>query len=279
MVQPPRPEDRVRAYYASRGEQEWDRLSAPDDGAVEEALHRRAFAQYLPSGVRILDIGGGPGRWTVWLAERGHQLVLADLTPSLLEIARRKIAEARVQRLVEDVVEADARDLSRWDDGSFGAVLALGPFYHLPIAGDRERALAEVRRVLEPNGLLFATVMPRYPRAFFYAWERGTPGIELARSIVETGTFQQDQPGRFTDGYHFKPAEVRPFFESGGFQTLRLMASQGFLFALQPLVSELGERDPEARDQLLDLAYKTADDPSIFGFTGHLMFIGRKESG
>jgi ubiquinone/menaquinone biosynthesis C-methylase UbiE len=60
----------VRAYYDARGESEWYRLENPYEGAIEQELHRRAFEELLPPGARVLDLGGGPGRWTIWLARR-----------------------------------------------------------------------------------------------------------------------------------------------------------------------------------------------------------------
>ena len=53
--------DTVRAYYASFGEREWQRLTNPDDGAVEFALTKQLLARYLPPSGHILDLGGGPG--------------------------------------------------------------------------------------------------------------------------------------------------------------------------------------------------------------------------
>src|SRR5690242_20243517 len=67
--------DTVRAYYASFSEREWQSLTNPDDGAVEFALTKQLLATYLPPSGRILDLGGGPGRYTIWLAERGYQIV------------------------------------------------------------------------------------------------------------------------------------------------------------------------------------------------------------
>src|SRR5919199_4266218 len=123
--------DAVRAYYAAFGEREWQRLINPDDGAVEFTLTKELLARYLPSSGRILDLGGGPGRYTIWLAQRGYQVVLADLLPELLAIARTQIADAGVSQQVEAIVEADACDLSCWPSASFDAILCLGPFYHL----------------------------------------------------------------------------------------------------------------------------------------------------
>ena len=155
--------DRVRAYYAEFGEREWNRLLNPTDGAVEFAVNRRAISRHLPTphdSLRILDLGGGPGRYSFWLVDQGHKVTLADLSPELLTIARTKSAEFHTK--LEAVVEADACDLSVWPDASFDAVLCLGPFYHLPDVVDRDRAARELCRVLRPGGVAFVALMPRY---------------------------------------------------------------------------------------------------------------------
>ncbi len=102
--------DAVRAYYASFGEREWERLENPADGAVEFAITCHTLASHLPPSARVLDIGGGPGRYTVWLAQRGHRVVLADLSRELLAIAKAKIEQAGAGAMVEEIVEANACD-------------------------------------------------------------------------------------------------------------------------------------------------------------------------
>lgn len=136
--------DPVRAYYASLGEREWTRLENPADGAVEFAITCHALATHLSPASRILDIGGGPGRYTIWLAQRGHHVVLADLSAELLSLARIKTEQAGVGEMVEEIVEADACDLSHWANDSFDVLLSLGPFYHLPDAERRHRAAVEM---------------------------------------------------------------------------------------------------------------------------------------
>ena len=120
------PHGDVRACYDYFGEREWMRLEDPVDGAVEFAVTCDALAAYLLSGGRVLDLGSGPGRYALWLAGREYRVVLADLSLTLLDIARKKVAEAAHSELIEEIVEADACDLSRWSDGAFDAVLALG---------------------------------------------------------------------------------------------------------------------------------------------------------
>ena len=92
----------------------------------------------------------------ILVAQRNHRVVLADLSPKLLEIGRRKITEASVSERVEEIVEGNVCDLSHWDDNYFDAVLCLGPYYHLPNSEDRQKATSEIARVLGSGGLLYA---------------------------------------------------------------------------------------------------------------------------
>ena len=263
--------DRVRGYYDRRGDSEWHRLALPFDGEVEWEIHRRALADWLPAGGRVLDVGGGPGRWAIWLAEHGHRVVLGDISPTQLQIARRELAAAGAE--VEAIIELDARDLSQFPDQSFDAVLSLGPFYHLIEAADRMRALTEAVRVLRPGGRLLATVMGRYSWLLGIALEAGfrRPGDQ--QELLESGAYRY-QEGPFTEAYLFQPEETAPFFEGSGLVTRRLIASQGILNLVQERVAGLRERDDVAWTTLIDLAYETAGDPSILGLSNHLLYVG-----
>jgi S-adenosylmethionine-dependent methyltransferase len=269
----------VRAYYASFGEREWARLENPADGAVEFAITCHTLTTHLPSGARVLDIGVGPGRYTVWLAQQGHRVVLADLCPELLSIARTKIKQAGVGAMVEDIVEANACDLSLWADDSFDAVLNLGPFYHLPDPEERHRAAVEMGRVLRPGGIAFVALMPRY------AFLRRTLAIpderhrlakpDFAARLLEDGVFINDIPGRFTNGYGVRPEEVASFFEQHGFTMLALLAAESIVADIQRALFELAEDDPVAYEATFEVIVHTASDPSILGMATHLLYVGR----
>lgn len=62
----------------------------------------------LPSGSRILDVGCGTGRHSVELAKRGYQVTGVDISPGMLDVARKKAGEAGVE---VEFIEADATQI------------------------------------------------------------------------------------------------------------------------------------------------------------------------
>src|SRR5437868_5940800 len=102
--------EEVKIYYKGQGEREWLRLTTAE-GLVEFEVTTDTLAAYVKPGSLVLDIGGGPGRYAIWLAEQGQQVTLADLSAELLEIARTRISEAGLNGKIGEIVEADATNL------------------------------------------------------------------------------------------------------------------------------------------------------------------------
>lgn len=150
--------ERICGYYAKFNE--WDRLETPE-GKFEFQRTLELLEKYLRPQSRVLDLGGGPGRYTIALAQRAHHICLADLSPELLEIAQNKIKEFGVESQIDSVDEVNATDLSKYQSDIFDAVLAFGPFYHLTIEAERKISVSEIRRVLKSGGLVFVSFIPR----------------------------------------------------------------------------------------------------------------------
>ena len=100
-----------------------------------------------PEEAHVLDIGCGPGIFSVLLANEGFRVTAADYTPAMLEQAR---AATRHRRALVDVVCADAQDLP-FADGTFHAVVSRNLTWNLP---HPERAYREWERVLAPGGVI-----------------------------------------------------------------------------------------------------------------------------
>lgn len=263
----------AKDYYASFHRREWERLET-GKGRLEFEITRSLIAEALPASGHILDIGGGPGRYSNWLRESGYDVTLADLSPNLLELAREQFGPG----VASEIVEADIRDLSRWPSESFDATLALGPFYHLTDAADRQRALREVMRVTVPGGPIAIALMSKYAflrRTLALPDERHRMDDgDFVAAVIERGTFTNEIPGRFTDGYGVDPSNIAEAFEKEGMTTVVMASTHGFATGLEDQIEGLRLENPEAYQGTLRALKTTASDPGLFGTAGHLLYIG-----
>ena len=108
------------------------------------------FLPYLRPGMRVLDLGCGPGSITLGLAEKvaPGEVIGVDLQPSQVAQAQALSAARGVMNTRFEV--ADVYRLS-FPDGSFDAVFAHVVMMHLR---EPVRALAEMRRVLRLDGIV-----------------------------------------------------------------------------------------------------------------------------
>lgn len=105
------------------------------------------FPHRSHSSIRVLDVGCGPGFFSIVLAEQGYDVTAIDLTPAMLEQA--KINAGSAANNIR-FMEMDAQFLT-FDDQSFDAVITRNLTWNLP---DPEQAYHEWIRVLCPGGVL-----------------------------------------------------------------------------------------------------------------------------
>jgi len=109
----------------------------------------------MPEKSRILELGCGPGLlWKENIARipAGWNITLSDLSSGMLDAAWRNLV---VSGRAFQFKEIDAQSIP-FEDETFDAVIANHMLYHVP---DRPKAIAEMRRVLKPNGRLIATTV------------------------------------------------------------------------------------------------------------------------
>lgn len=116
-------------------------------------------------GERVLELGPGPGAFTVAAAQRaepGGSLVAVDIQPAMIAAVERRVQQVGLTNVETRV--AGAHDLPL-DSESVDRAFLVTVLGEIP---DRQRALAELRRVLKPGGILSITEQfldPDYPLA------------------------------------------------------------------------------------------------------------------
>lgn len=143
--------EHVRRHY-DRNAAGYDQLIAPFErvlfGGGREWVCSRAQGE-------VLEIAAGTGR-NLPFYPKGVRLTAVELSPRMLEIARRRAQELGVEA---ELRVGDAHDLP-FPDASFDTVVATLALCTIP---DDRRAVAEAARVLRPGGLLLLLEHVRSP--------------------------------------------------------------------------------------------------------------------
>ncbi len=224
--------------------------------------------------MRVLDAGGGPGRYALLLAEQGYMVTLLDLSPMLLERAQTRIAQATrvVQDRIEALVEGPITDLSAFPNASFDAVLCLGgPVFHLIEPQDRERALGELRRVATPEAPIIISVMNRL--AVFRSAVQWLGYFDQVRAPFPATGLARIGPDR-APAFFYTLEGLRDELERAGLEIILLYGSNGIGAQLQEenFLTILVFEDRWSiwwRELLLTMC----DEPSIVGVSNHLIAV------
>src|SRR3989442_574737 len=195
-------DDEIRRYYETTPEAE--RLST-GPFQLEFERTKELLGERLPKPPAIiLDIGGGPGTYALWLADQGYEVHLIDPVERLVTQAQQRsdvvshgIASCRV---------GDARALT-WSDASVEVVLELGPLYHLIQREDRLQALKEALRVLKTGGKVFIAGISRCASIL--------DGI--SRDLLRDATFQAIVNADLEEGIHRNQTGHPEYFTTAKF--------------------------------------------------------------
>lgn len=165
----------------------------------------------LVPGMRVLDVGCGPGRHSYELARRGIIVHGIDISSTFIEIAR---ANAPSGATFERI---DARQLTF--DGDFDAAVCLcqGAFGLMTADGDDRRVLEGIRAAVKPDGMLALTAF----NAYFAVRYHDDATFDASAGVAHESTEIRDSQGRVESADLwtgcYTPRELRLLLASAGF--------------------------------------------------------------
>ncbi|WP_243229809.1 bifunctional 2-polyprenyl-6-hydroxyphenol methylase/3-demethylubiquinol 3-O-methyltransferase UbiG [Microbacterium sp. CIAB417] len=252
-------DEQVRAYYGGVFDEGARLTTRSAQGPLEHRRTQELIAAHIDEG-RVLDVGGGTGVHARSLQERGFDVILIDPVPE-------HVAAAAASGVASQI--GDARSLP-FPDGSFDAVLMLGPLYHLASATDRVRALNEARRVTRPGGSVFAAALSRY-----IAFGANVLGRPVRADAAMTALWEQGVPtgnGRFPAGHFHTAEELADEVSDAGLEVLAVHGVEGpGGLALEQIAADRAD----LMDAALALARATSAEPGIRDFSTHLLAVAR----
>ncbi len=223
----------------------------------------KTIKPYLPHDkeARILDAGGGTGKWTIPIVEMGYCVSLSDVSKRMLEIAKQKLAKENLLDRVEIVI-ADVTKMDMFKDATFDFVLCEGD--PLSYCTDPLKGIGELVRVAKRGSFIMASVDNLYSRVM---WSIRQGQLDQATKALESQWVAHEFPV-----YFFKPGELAQRFQEAGCKVENMVGKNIFSRGLGE--DQLSETKTFTKVLKLELEY--CEDPYFLGMAGHIAVICKK---
>jgi ubiquinone/menaquinone biosynthesis C-methylase UbiE len=255
---------------------EFNRLNL-GSSQLERVRTQEIIVRYLhKTASRILDVGAGPGFYSFWLGDLGHEVHLLDPISKHVECARKYATES--QKKISSIAVGEAQHL-QYDSEYFDVVLMLGPLYHLTEKDARLRALSEAKRVLSKGGILFCAAVSRYASMFdgyFRNLISDQRFIEIMNRDLKDGQHRNDTENLdyWTTAYLHKPDELKEEIVQSGLSLEDIFAIDSFGWLIPNFQEKWQNKD--YRDLLLRTIRVVEKDTSLMSISAHIMGVATK---
>jgi len=232
-------------------------------GAVENYVDWELLKKYLPrnKNAQILDAAGGTGRITLPLAKMGYSVTLCDISPRMLDVAKRKMTREGVLDKTK-ILKCNIRKLY-FADESFDFVLCWD--------GAIEAA-KELVRVTKRGGRISVYLVNRCRAAIDVFPEDSALALSLIKSRSDY-IYDHGEKHRVVS-----EKEARKLFEAEGIKVLDTYAICGWMDLLHIPEKVLNSRRWEEKffKQTTEMVLKLCKEPSVKGMSRHLVLYGEK---
>lgn len=248
--------------------EEWSRL---ERHRIEFEITKRYLDEYIMGKeLEIFDIGGGPGRYSFYLAEKGHKVTLLDLSQNNIDIAKEKSKEMGIH--LEGYIKGNALELG-FHDKKYDVILLMGPLYHLINESDRRKAVEEALQHLKAGGIIIAAFISKYaPIQDALSYLRLHDGeIESILGYLENGI--NNGGTGFTTAYFTGIEEAQKLMRDFGLEQLAFAGVENILGSKEKEILLLPE---EEISRWLEIGYALSKDTNLMGTSQHFLYIGKK---
>ena len=251
--------ERTAATYEIFNED--SRLNRSKAARVEFITSVRAIESALKPGACILDIGAGAGEYSLYFAQRGYDVTALELSSANIVAFEKKIIPEHPVRLLQ----GNALDLSAFADESFDVVLLMGPLYHLKAAEDRDRAIAEAKRVCKQDGVIFFAFIGN---DMVVLTELSYRPQFFSENTYDHDSFKvEDFPFVF-----FTLEQMREMLTRNGIKIQREIAADGVSELMEDAINALSDEDYA---QYVRYHLYCSEKTEMLGRSSHLLFAGR----
>lgn len=267
----------ISDYYNSNADREWKRLKRHLVNELEFETTKRYVEKYVKKQDYVLDIGGGPGRYTFWLAEKGNKVYLADYSDGLIAKAGKvyKRLPKQIKNNITGMQIGDVRDLKNFKISQFDVTLCLGGVIsHVTNKEDRLKALKELQRVTKKEGYIFVSVIGLLAVIRDEIYGKYVDDLKKSFAEVKKICIDGDYHGKagFTAAHFFRIDELQKTVKSVGLEVVEMVALEGFASSLEKELAVIS-KEPDAWGNLIKIIQYYEKDPSVIDNSEHVLII------
>lgn len=261
----------IKSHYDSDPLMEWERTN---EKTIEYIITTRMLERYIKPGEKVLDIGGGSGRYSLWLASKGCDVTLYDLSDGNINFA---IAKAKELGLGLKTICGNALNEDLYPNEKFDHILVMGPMYHLFDVRDRKKVIDNALSCLKEKGKIYIAFINLFAGMLYYldddkfGFKRE---LEIDPSYGKCLIENKGWNGQaFTEARFEALPEIKRFCNSFGFKQITMFGQEGFLGGYKEQLETLEEPH---RSLYIDYAYHMCELEEYLGMSSHIMYIGEK---
>lgn len=257
--------DKILKTYYNQYEEE-NRFKKSNHNRLEFITTTKYIEKYLKKKDKILEVGAGPGAYSLYYAKRGYDVTAVELVEKNIE----KLKQGIEKNMNIKVHQGNAVDLSLFADETFDMTLVLGPMYHLFTREEQEKAIAEAVRVTKKGGLIY----------FAYITN---DAVVLRALLMEHKLLEYRKKHDKEFKLDNSPEEVFYLFLIKDFEEmmkhtnticLHEVATDGIAQAMQMYIDHLSEAEFE---EWIKYHLATCERKDLMGYSSHVLHICQKK--
>jgi ubiquinone/menaquinone biosynthesis C-methylase UbiE len=247
-------------------------------GVFEFERIKSLIEKYISvSPCKIIDVGGGTGKYSEWLAKKGHQVHLVEPVDKHLKIARKRSHRLKNKFSVN---KGESRRLE-FPNNFANLIILHGPLYHLQNKKDRDLSIREAKRVLKNDGLILGFAI-NYTASTLVGLLNGLihkkPFFEMCKEELTTGIHNppDEFPWLLAEGFYHRPEQLKEEFANQELVFLDMYAVEGIAWLDKDyFVNMLNDKRKKTLMELIEI---TENDSYLLPFSPHMMIAVQKKS-
>lgn len=256
--------DKLEKYYNKFNE---DKRLLSRHGQVEFFVASKYIHDIIGNrtNLDILDIGAGTGRYSIMLADEGHNV-------TAIEYVKKNVSQIKLKSDKVIAKQGNALNL-KLKDNQFDIVLLFGPTYHLFSHEDKLKAILEAKRVCKPKGHILIMYLMNEYAVITYAFKEGNLQNVLKENKLDK-TFQTITT--IDDLYSYvRLDEINKLKNDAVLTRVKIIGVDGATDYIRPTINKLSNEDFEIyKNYQLSICEK----PELLGASSHVLDILQKNN-